>query len=40
MWNEPTDPAFAVLRLEPWRLRSFPGSLVLRGEGEVFDWHE
>lgn len=34
----PTGDAFAVLHLEPWRLRVFPGS-VLRGEGgDVLDW--
>ena len=25
-WTSPTAPAFAVLRLAPWRLRVFPGT--------------
>lgn len=34
----PTSPAFAGLRLRPWHLRVFPGT-VLRGEGgEVLTW--
>lgn len=36
-WTRPTDPTFAVLRLDPWRLRVFPASAVL-GEGEVMNW--
>lgn len=38
-WTSPTADAFAVLRLEPWRLRVFPGS-VLTGEpgAEVLRW--
>ena len=31
-WDGPTCEAFAVLHLEPWRLRVFPGS-VLMGRG-------
>ena len=31
-WSGPTAPAFAAVRLEPWRLRVFPGS-VLMGQG-------
>ena len=38
VWNTPTDDAFAVLRLEPWRLRVFPGTLLLQGEGEQLTW--
>jgi hypothetical protein len=39
-WTSPTVDAFAALRLEPWRLRVFPGS-VLRGEGgDVLTWQE
>ncbi len=37
-WEEPTQPEFAVLRLDPWRLRVFPGTMLLAGEGEVLDW--
>jgi hypothetical protein len=37
-WDSPTSDQFVVLRLEPWRLRVFPGS-VMRGEGgEVLTW--
>lgn len=39
-WESPTSEAFAVIRLEPWRLKVFPGS-VLRGQGgEVLNWRE
>lgn len=34
----PLSPAFGVLRLEPWRLRVFPGSVLLGGGGEVLTW--
>jgi hypothetical protein len=38
MWTEPTQPEFAVLRLEPWHLRVFPGTMLLEGTGTVLDW--
>jgi len=39
VWAEgPRSPAFAVLRLEPWRLRVFPGTMLLGGTGEVLTW--
>ncbi len=34
----PTSEAFAVLRLTPWRLRVFPGSVLLGQGGEVLTW--
>jgi Pyridoxamine 5'-phosphate oxidase len=37
-WTSPTAPAFAALRLEPWRLRVFPGSVLLGKGGEVLRW--
>ncbi|MEZ4646466.1 MAG: pyridoxamine 5'-phosphate oxidase family protein [Chloroflexota bacterium] len=37
-WDSPTAPAFAVLRLEPWRLRVFPGSVLLGQGGQVLTW--
>lgn len=38
-WSDgPTSPAFAALRLDPWRLRVFPGTLLLQGNGDVLDW--
>jgi hypothetical protein len=36
----PTSAAFAVLRLEPWRLRVMPGSLMLGGGGEIMVWRK
>lgn len=41
-WNEPSDDAFAALRLDPWRLRVFPGA-VLMGQADpstVRVWRE
>jgi hypothetical protein len=37
-WNSPESEAFAVLRLAPWRLRVFPGSVLLGLGGEVLRW--
>lgn len=37
-WTSPTCEAFAALRLEPWRLRVFPGSILLGQGGKVLDW--
>ncbi|MEZ5239107.1 MAG: pyridoxamine 5'-phosphate oxidase family protein [Microthrixaceae bacterium] len=37
-WEGPSSEAFAVLRLDPWRLRVFPGTLLLGGEGELLTW--
>ena len=39
-WDSPTSEAFAALRLEPWRLRVFPGSVLMGQEGEVLTWRE
>jgi len=39
-WTSPAADAFAVLRLEPWRLRVFPGSVLLGKGGEVLRWRE
>ncbi len=39
-WTSPTADAFAVLRLEPWRLRVFPGSVLLGQGGQVLVWQE
>jgi hypothetical protein len=38
-WTSPTVDAFAILRLEPWRLRVFPGTLLIKGEGQLLKWH-
>ena len=39
VWNEPTDDTFAALKLDPWRLRVFPGTMLLSGQGEVLTWN-
>jgi len=39
-WDGPTSDSFAALRLEPWRLRVMPGSVMLKREGEVLTWRE
>lgn len=37
VWNTPDDDTFAVLRLEPWKLRVFPGA-ALFGQAEPVSW--
>ena len=38
-WRDgPASPAFAGLRLTPWRLRVMPGSAMLGGGGEILTW--
>ena len=37
-WESPTCEAFAVIRLDPWRLRVLPGSALLGKGGEVLVW--
>lgn len=37
-WTSPEVEDFGVLRLEPQRLRVMPGSLMLRGTGELLQW--
>ena len=38
-WSDgPTSDAFAILRLDPWRLRVFPGTVLLGQGGEVLTW--
>jgi hypothetical protein len=37
-WASPAADAFAVLRLEPWRLRVFPGNVLMGGGGQVLTW--
>lgn len=39
-WDSPTSDAFAVLRVDPWRLRVFPGSVLLGQGGDVLNWRE
>jgi hypothetical protein len=39
LWRDgPIPDAFAALRLEPWRLRVFPGTVRLGQGGEVLTW--
>lgn len=40
VWDEPTSESFAVLQLEPWRVRVFPGSVLLGQGGDVLTWRE
>lgn len=37
-WDSPASPTFGVLRLTPTWLRVMPGTLFLKGEGEVWTW--
>jgi hypothetical protein len=38
-WKDgPTSPAFTALRLDPWRLRVFPGTALVGGAGEILNW--
>ena len=39
-WDSPESEAFGALRLDPWKLRVFPGTMLLTGTGEVLTWHE
>lgn len=39
-WTGPTVESFAALRLSPWRLRVFPGSVLLGQGGSVLTWQE
>jgi hypothetical protein len=40
-WHQPTDENFAVLKLTPWHLRVFPGTVLLSAGkvGEVREWY-
>ena len=37
-WDGPESDAFGILRLEPRWLRVLPGTLLIRGEGELLTW--
>src|SRR5215510_1115863 len=39
-WTSPTCEAFAALKLAPWRLRVFPGTVLTRQGGQVLVWRE
>jgi hypothetical protein len=40
VWDKPTSDSFAALRLDPWRVRVFPGTLLLEQRGEQLTWQE
>ena len=40
VWDSPTASAYAVLRLEPWRLRVMPGTVMTQQVGEALTWQE
>ena len=37
-WTSPTAESFAVIKLTPWRLRVFPGTLLLQQTGTLLKW--
>jgi hypothetical protein len=37
-WDSPDSDSFGVLRLEPHRLRVFPGTLLMGGTGDLLTW--
>ena len=37
-WTDPDVASFGVLRLRPRRLRVMPGSLMMKGVGELLTW--
>jgi hypothetical protein len=41
-WTSPTADTFAALRLEPWRVRVFPGTFLITAgaEGDVLVWQQ
>jgi hypothetical protein len=39
-WTSPTCDAFVALRLEPWRLRVMPGSILMGQGGKLLTWQE
>jgi hypothetical protein len=38
-WTSPEAPEFGVLRVEPFRLRVMPGTVMTTGTGAVLTWH-
>ena len=37
-WTHPTAEAYAAIRLEPWHLRVFPGTVLFGQGGQVLTW--
>ena len=40
VWEKPTDDSFAALKLDAWRLRVFPGTVLMGQGGDVLTWRE
>jgi len=40
VWDFPTSDSFAVLRLEPWRLRVFPRAALAGQPAEILVWQD
>ena len=39
-WDGPESETFAALRLDPWRLRVFPGTVLMGQGGDVLNWKQ
>ena len=39
-WDNAESPGFAALKLDPWRLRVMPGTVMMEGKGNVLSWRE
>jgi hypothetical protein len=37
-WDGPDSDAFGILRLEPFHVRVFPGTLLMQGTGDLLEW--
>jgi hypothetical protein len=40
VWDAPSSDSFAVLRLDPWRVRVFPGTALADQGGDILVWKE
>lgn len=39
-WTSPEAPSFSGLRLDPWHVRVFPGTIMLEQKGQILSWRE
>ena len=39
-WTNPTCEAFAGIKLNPWRLRVFPGAFLTGQGGQILKWRK
>lgn len=39
-WESPASPTFAVIRLEPWRIRLMPAEVLWEQQGNVLVWQQ